>query len=108
MIENPLDWFKQFLPYVVKPIEPSYGDLCILSSNAPTEAKESYNKYIHLIKKYIQSWDCLIFENLRIIGVDKEKLAEYTQKGKEQLEFLFELIDSGVIDNDPFIKLDRP
>ena len=108
MIENPLDWLKQFLPYVIKPAKPSYGDLCVLSSNAPTEAKESYNKYIRLIKKCIQSWDCLIFENLRIVGVDKEKLAEYTPKGKEQLDILFELIDSGVIDNDPFIKINRP
>ena len=105
MIENPLNWFKQFLPYVIKPAKPSYGDLCILSSNTPTEAIESYNKYIYLIKKCIQSWDCLIFENLRIIGVDKEKLAEYTTKGKEQVDILFELIDKGIINNNPYIKI---
>lgn len=108
MIEHPTIWFDNFYKYILLPKEPSYGDLCVLSSNATTEAKESYNKYIQLIKKYIQSWDCLIFENLRIIGVDKEKLAEYTPKGREQLDILFELIDSGVIDNDPFIKLNRP
>lgn len=105
MIENPFDWIDKFYPYIIVPEKLSYGDLCILSSNAPSEAKESYNKYIRLLKKCIQSWDCLIFENLRIIGVDREKLAEYTPKGKEQLDILFELIDRGIIDNDPFIKL---
>lgn len=105
MIEHPSIWFEKFYQYILVPKEPSYGDLCILSSNAPTDAKESYNKYIHLIKKYIQSWDCLIFEDLRITGIDEEKVSKLSKEAKEQLNILFELIDRGIIDNDPFIKI---
>lgn len=110
MIEHPSIWFDQFYQYILVPKEPSYGNLCILSSNAPTDAKEAYNKYIRLIRKYIiRDWgDYLLFENLCIVGIDKGKVSKLTEKDKEQLDILFELIDSGVIDNDPFIKINRP
>ena len=105
MIDNPLEWFKSLLPYVIKPSSPSYGDLCVLSQDVPDYVKSTYNNYLELLHKCIQSWDCLIFKNLCIVGVDKEKLAEYTPKGKEQVDILFELIDKGIIDNNPYIKI---
>lgn len=105
MIENPLEWFKQIMPYIVKPSTPSYGDLCIIDINAPTYVKEMYDKYLYLLHKCIQSWDCLIFEGLRITGIDEEKASKLSKEGKEQLDILFELIDRGIIDNDPFIKI---
>lgn len=110
MIDHPNIWFDNFYKYIISPSKSSYGDLCILSSDAPSDAKESYFKYINLIRKYIPNWwgDYLRFENLCIVGIEKDSISELASKDKEQLDILFELIDSGVIDNDPFIKLNRP
>lgn len=42
MIDNPLEWFKSLLPYVIKPSSPSYGDLCVLSQDVPDYVKSTY------------------------------------------------------------------
>ena len=67
MIEHPNIWFENFYKYIISPLKPSYGDLCVLSSNATTEAKESYNTMcivglvISCISLFINFWGLFKF-----------------------------------------------
>lgn len=76
------------------------GNFVELRKDAPEEAKEAYGKYIKLISHSLQSWDDLIIENRRIIGIAETA----TGKSREQCEIVLRLIAEGWIDNDPFIK----
>mgnify|MGYP004504124401 CR=1 FL=1 len=79
------------------------GDFVEIEKDAPEAAKESYRKYIKLISHCLQSWDDLIIENRRIVGIAKTA----TGKSREQCEIVLRLIADGWINNDPFIKEPR-
>ena len=71
-----------------------------IEKSATPKAKNAYRKYIKFISHGLQSWDDLIIENRRIVGIAKTA----TGKSKEQCEIVLRLIADGWIDNEPFIK----
>lgn len=100
MTETILDWLPKFAGFAKIPSDFLAGDFVQISKSAPREAKEAYGEYIKFISHGLQSWDDLIIENRRIVGIAKTA----TGKSKEQCEIVLQLIADGWIDNEPFIK----
>lgn len=99
MISNPLQWFNKAVEYAEpKQNTLKYGELFLISDNAPKDAKSAFAKYIDLMKKVIMSWDFVIFN-------DNHEIAEFqstTSKEKEQSEIILQLIERGYLNNTPF------
>lgn len=101
MKETVLDWLPMFAEFVKDPtFDFSVGDFVEIEKSATPKAKNAYRKYIKFISHGLQSWDDLIIENRRIVGIAKTA----TGKSKEQCEIVLQLIADGWIDNEPFIK----
>lgn len=100
MTETILDWLPKFAGFAKIPSDFLAGDFVQISKSAPREAKEAYGEYIKFISHGLQSWDDLIIENRRIVGIASTAKG----KSKRQCEIVMRLIENGWIDNDPFIK----
>lgn len=90
---NPLKYVDDFINYIKEPAHFEYGMLCILNPDSPAIAKESYEKYIKLCSKVIQSWDETIIDNWEIKGFDESD----NKIQQQQIDIAKKLIDSGII-----------
>lgn len=94
MAENPQTWFEKSCEYAI-PNDNSivYGDLFLLKDDAPKEARESYVRYVDLLKKVYISTCFLKISDKEIIGIQDN----LSPKGYEQAKLTMHLIKNGLL-----------
>ena len=100
MTDNVRELVNNFINFADIHEDFEIGDLVKLNPNAPKIAQDAYKKYIKIVSHSLIGWDDLIIKNRKIIAIRNGSKG----KSRSQCEIVMQLIDSGWIDNDPFIK----